>query len=92
MDCNACRERRSVDPIPYIVHEGEMARTERTIKRLWILCIVLVFMLVATNGAWLWHESQFEDVVTTEIEATQDGNGVNVVGGGNVNYGAESTD
>ena len=68
MDCNACRERRSVDPIPYIVHEGEMARTERTIKRLWILCIVLVFMLVATNGAWLWHESQFEDVVTVAQE------------------------
>ena len=68
MDCNACRERRSVDPIPYIVHEGEMARTERTIKRLWILCIVLVFMLVATNGAWIWRESQFEDVVTVAQE------------------------
>lgn len=77
MDCNACRERRSVDPIPYIVHEGEMARTERTIKRLWILCIVLIFMLVATNGAWLWHESQFEDVVTTiEADATDGGNAI----------------
>lgn len=85
MDCNACRERRSVDPIPYIVHEGEMARTERTIKRLWILCIVLVFMLVATNGAWLWRESQVEDVVTTTQEVTQSTtDGSNTFVGGDV--------
>lgn len=55
--------------VPYFVHEGAMARTERTIRRLWILCIILVLLLTATNGAWIWYESQFADEVTT---VTQD--------------------
>lgn len=29
----------------YIVHESEMARMERIIKRLWILAIVLIVLL-----------------------------------------------
>lgn len=58
--------------IPYIVHEGNMARLERTIKRLWILCILLVLMLVGSNAAWIWFESQWEVVKTTTQEVTQD--------------------
>lgn len=59
--------------VPYIVHEGDMARLERTNRRLWILSIMLVLLLVGTNAGWIWYESQFEDVVTTETqEVTQD--------------------
>ena len=65
---------------------------ERTIRRLWILCIILIVLLAVTNGAWIWYENQFEDTITTTVDADQDGNGVNVVGGGDVNYGAESKD
>ena len=43
------------------------AMAERTIKRLWIVILVLIIALIGTNGAWLYYESQFEDVVTTEI-------------------------
>lgn len=57
--------------IPYFVHEGIMARMERTVRRLWILCIILILLLAGTNGAWIWYESQFEDVVTTK-QITQD--------------------
>lgn len=64
--------------IPYYAHEGMMARMERTIRRLWILCIILILLLAGTNAAWLWYEMQFEDVVTTN-EITQD---VNSDGGG----------
>lgn len=64
------------------------AMAERTIKRLWIIILVLIIALIGTNGAWLYYESQFETVETT-IEAEQ-GDGVNIVGGGDVNYGAES--
>jgi hypothetical protein len=69
-----------------------VAMFERTIKRLWVLCIILIALLALTNGAWIWYESQFEDTITTTVDADQDGNGVNVVGGGDVNYGAESKD
>ena len=58
---------------------------ERTIRRLWILCIILIVLLAVTNGAWIWYESQFEDVVTTEsVEQdvdSGDGNGDTTVSG-----------
>lgn len=66
------------------------AMAERTIKRLWIIVLVLIIALIGTNGAWLYYESQFETIETT-IEAEQ-GDGINIVGGGDVNYGAESQD
>ena len=42
------------ESVPYIVHEASMARMERHIKRMWITVLVLIVMLVATNGAWIW--------------------------------------
>ena len=43
------------ESVPYIVHEASMARMERQTKRLWITVLVLIVMLVATNGAWIWY-------------------------------------
>ena len=74
------------------VAESHAARLERSNKRMFILCVILIVALLATNGLWFWYESQFETVNTTSIEAEQDGAGVNIVGAGDVNYGAESTD
>lgn len=54
MDCQNCKERKTADPVPYIVHESAMARNERTIKRLVIALIVTVVMLFACNAAWLY--------------------------------------
>lgn len=51
--------------ISYVAFEGVCARFERTIKRLWILVIILTLLLVGTNCAWLWYESQFQYVETT---------------------------
>lgn len=86
-------EEKNKQEVPYIVHEGMMARLERTIERLWILCIILVLLLVGSNAAWIYYEHQFEDTVeTTTIDAQQDGEGINIVGGGDVNYGSESED
>lgn len=76
--------------IPYFAHEGEMVRMERIIKRLWITVILLIVLLVGTNGAWLYFESQWEYYETTEID--QDGEGVNIVGGGDVSYGTDGND
>ena len=90
MSCETCKNKTTTpESVPYIVHESAMARAERTAKRLWITIILLIVMLVGTNGAWIWHESQFTDIVTT-IEAEQDGSGVNIVSGGDLDYGAES--
>lgn len=86
-DCKTCKEnRQNVEPVPYIVHESAMARQERTIKRLWVLLILLIVLLVATNGAWLWYESQFVEESWT-YEATTDNGGTAIANGeGEVYY------
>ena len=91
-NCESCKKvQNAPESVPYIVHESSMARMERHIKRLWITVLVLIVILVATNGAWILYESQFSDIETT-IEAEQDGSGVNIVSGGDLDYGAESKD
>lgn len=54
--------------IPYIAHESEVARLERIIKRMWILCIIIFVAFVISNGAWIWYENQFMDEVTITQE------------------------
>lgn len=78
------------DKIDYVVHEDHMCRMERTIKRLWILCIIIFVALIGTNAGWIIYESQYQDVVITESQ--QDGAGVNIISGKDVQYGAESKD
>lgn len=91
-DCKSCKEnRQNVEPVPYIVHESAMARQERTIKRLWILLILVISLLVATNGAWIWYESQFvEESVWQEVD-TGEGDAF-IAGIGDVNYGESQTE
>lgn len=67
-NCNNCNsEKTSPEAVPYIVHESAMARAERGSKRLWVVIILLIVLLVGSNGAWLWYESQFETVETVEV-------------------------
>ena len=84
-DCKSCKSKEQyAEPVPYIVHEGTMARTEITIKRLWITILLLIVLLVGTNGLWIWYESQFEYSQTTQ-EVTQESNhGDNSFIGGDV--------
>lgn len=79
-------------PVPYIAYESAMARMERANKRNFIIIIILILALIATNAGWIIYESQFETVEATNIEAEQDGAGVNIVGGDDIYYGAESKD
>ena len=92
MSCETCKNKTTTpESIPYAAYELSMARAERTAKRLWITILTLIFLLVGSNCVWLYYEMSFEDVVTpTTIEAEQDGAAVNIVGGGDVDYGAES--
>lgn len=75
--------------ISYVAFEGVCARFERTIKRLWILIILLTVLLVGSNCAWLYYESQFETVATTTEEqytSEADDGGVAIANGeGKVN-------
>lgn len=71
--------------IPYYDFESVMARMERTIERLWILCILLIVLLVGTNFAWVYYEQQYEDIVLQQEAETDSGIvNVNGVGVGNI--------
>lgn len=78
--------------VPYIVYEGEMARQERQTKRLIVMLIIMLVLFFASNMAWLyvWDQYAYIDETTTSIKATQDGEGVNIVGGEDVTYGSDS--
>lgn len=77
-------------PIPYIVYDSTVARFERTIKRLWILCIILIALFVGTNTFWIYYESQFEDITVTQEVDNGEGN-TNVSGIGGITNGESET-
>lgn len=75
--------------VPYIVHEAEVARLERTIKRLTIIIVICLSLIFASNALWLYYWNQYE-YVGEETSVTQDGLGVNIIGAYNeVNDGSE---
>lgn len=70
MDCNTCKNKtKPPETVSFFVHESVQASMERTIKRLCITIILLILMLVGTNGAWLYYESNFEEVEIVQENA-----------------------
>lgn len=61
------------DKIPYIAFEAEMARHERTIKRLLISLVVAVALVFISNIAWLWFFNQFDYSTDTITQGTEQG-------------------
>lgn len=45
-------EEKKFDSYTYILYESDMARCERIMKRQWVLTIILVLALIASNVAW----------------------------------------
>ena len=80
-DCKSCKSKEQyAEPVPFIVHEGTMARAERTAKRLWITILLLIVLLVGTNGMWIWYCNQWETVESWEIMQENDGANNNFIG------------
>ena len=84
-NCQGC-DNKDMRSVPLAMVELHSAVQERTIKRLWIIIIILIGLLFATNLGWLIYESQFEEVTTerTSIEAEQqtaDGGNNFIIGG-----------
>ena len=78
------------DQKQYIM-DSILALTERTIKRLWILIVLLIVLLFGSNAAWIWYESQFVDEVVTQEVDTGEGDAI-VAGIGDVIYGESTSD
>ena len=78
-----------MDQIPFIVHESDMVRMERTNRRVWILCIILIITLIGTNAGWIYYESQFMDYEVEQEVDTGIGDAI-VVGVGDYNGESET--
>lgn len=77
--------------------ESITTKLERTIERLWILCIILIVLLVGSNAAWMYYENLYEDtVITQEIQQDSGEGGTNTykgnVVGGDYNGETDDTD
>ena len=94
MNCETCKERQpQAEPVPYIVHEGEMARQERDKKRWFIAWLITFILFIASWAGFLWYESQWEVVETyQEVEQEANGNGTNNFIGGNFYGTADGQD
>lgn len=71
--------------------EAALAMAERTIRRMFILLLVVVIMWGLSMGAFIWYLNLYD---YEAYEITQDSNGVNFVGGSwlgvEVNNGTDS--
>ena len=95
--CNGCgTDTKAPASVPYVVHESDMARAERHTKALIWVIVLLIVLLVGSNGAWLWYENQFEVVeeTTTTIEQDNENGYNNYIGndGDILNGKAENND
>ena len=83
--CTGCGERNEAAG-----YEIALAFAERTTKRLWVVIIILIGLLLATNAGWLLYESQFEymtETITQEVEQKSDNGSQNsFIGGDSIGY------
>lgn len=61
------------------------AMAERTIKRLWILIVILVLLLFGSNLAWIVYESSFIDTVVTQTADSGQGGTATINDGVHIN-------
>ena len=80
------------EKVPYIVFEGEMARHERTIKRLVSLLILTIALLFVSNVAWLWFFNQFDYSTDTVAQDTTEGDNSYIGENGVINNGSTDSE
>lgn len=75
--------------VPFIVHEGTIARFERTIRRLIILVGITILLLFASNAIWIyeWNQYDYSDVLVD----SQDGGNASYIGANGYINNGEST-
>ena len=76
--CKNCKDNERIPE--QSKNELAFAFAERMVRRLWVTILVLIFLLVGTNGAWLWWSNQWETVESWEITQENEGGYNNYIG------------
>ena len=95
MDCNGCKgKQEQTERVSKFTFEIVEATHERTIKRFFIIVLVLITLLIVETAFLIWQEKQFESVQETKITQDVDtGEGSAYLSGtGDVIYGQSETD
>ena len=85
-------ENNELKVIPLVAYESMLAREDRQQRRMVIIIVLLIVLLAVSNAIWLYAWNSYDYVDDYSIEASQDGDGINIVGAGDVEYGADSED
>lgn len=75
-DCTNCSQKQNVynaAPVPFVVHENMRAQMDTHARRLVRVIVLLILLLAASNGAWLWYESGFKDEEVTVRQINDNG-------------------
>lgn len=92
MDCKTCKENREY--VSRHVHEADLDRLERINKRWFYAWLITFLLLVGCVAGFIYYESQWQVVETTEVSQdvdTGEGNAY-VAGVGDVYYGKGQAD
>lgn len=81
-NCSSCPSKQTATA-PEYVSDIAFAFAERTSKRLWIVIIILIVALIATNLAWVIHLSQY-NYVDYVVDATENSNAGFIGGNGRI--------
>lgn len=90
--CNNCGTDKKPSTVPYAVLEDFKETAKANSLKWFIFSMVLLVLFVGSNCLWIYRESQYEDVVTTEeiiVDAENDGVANYIGQDGNI-YNGES--
>lgn len=91
--CNSCNT-NDMAVMPIAQHEKDQQRLMGIIKWLIAVIVILIVLFVGSNTFWIWRESQYEDVVTTEeivVDADDNGNANYIGQDGNIYNGEDNS-
>jgi hypothetical protein len=92
MDCQNCNKRDIyTTQVPLVVLENTRAQMDAHAARLVRVIVLLIILLVGSNGLWLWRESQFADEVYEITQENEDGYN-NFIGNDGDIYNGEAED
>lgn len=79
--------------VPFFVYETEVARNERTTRRLIIALVIAIILLFISNALWLYAWTQY-DYSSDAVTYSQDGEGFNNINTGEQGdiYGTDTDD
>ena len=91
--CNSCNT-NNMAVMPIAQHEKDQNRLMGIIKWLIAVIVILIVLFVGSNAFWIWRDSQYEDVVTTEeivVDADDNGNANYIGQDGNIYNGEDNS-